>query len=301
MKDFIKDLNIIDFLGILLPGTLLILLFSSVADGWALWSAYFGSDCSETTKIIILLVAGYALGALIHEVGDIAEKCLWLSPCFDPKVYAARAVGAEKLCASLGRQMPAFQKEETAGFRQALCFKLQLLMDIQPGEKEKGSAILYRVLCILIGVGLHIAAFKGILLLGGLPGHWLWVYIAGLAAAAVLVSVLSPAGHPAALCAVSRANPDVQTALVKRGNDQKRILFDGFHVMARNFWFVSGIIGAMQNVFSLSLVPPFLQMPRFSLCFILFFAVLRIRYWHYSYLRYKYSFEDYLVIKAAEK
>ena len=58
MGDFIKELNIIDFLGMMLPGSLLILLFSmgniSIS---AVYTSYFGDSCSEGFKSTILLIS----------------------------------------------------------------------------------------------------------------------------------------------------------------------------------------------------------------------------------------------------
>lgn len=97
MKDYVKELNIIDFLGIVVPGTLLVLLITGDNTDLLLWEDYFGSDATGWIKGTFLLIAGYLAGMLLHEIGDCLEKGAWCFHTLDPKAYAANAVGAKKI------------------------------------------------------------------------------------------------------------------------------------------------------------------------------------------------------------
>ncbi|MBR5292510.1 MAG: hypothetical protein IKU32_06280 [Clostridia bacterium] len=98
MSDYIKDLNIIDFLGIIVPGSILVLLISGDnADLLLLWTSYFGADASSLVRSIFLAIAGYLAGMILHEIGDLAEKGVWCFTRLDPKAYAINAVGVEAL------------------------------------------------------------------------------------------------------------------------------------------------------------------------------------------------------------
>ena len=90
MGNFVKELTIIDFLGMIVPGSLLVLLFNRDYELQSIWSDYFENDMAANT--IILLIAGYLIGMLIHELGDVLEKQIWKTNWFNPRYYAAREV-----------------------------------------------------------------------------------------------------------------------------------------------------------------------------------------------------------------
>ena len=93
MGDYIKELNIVDFLGITVPGCLLVLLISGDNPSLLLWGQYFGTDAGPGIRGIFLAIAGYVVGMILHEIGDLAENGVWCFTCLDPKAYAIRAVG----------------------------------------------------------------------------------------------------------------------------------------------------------------------------------------------------------------
>lgn len=91
MGDFIKDLNIIDFLGMLLPGAFVALCLSIQHPGaWQILETAIGCELGLSLRITVVLVVGYVIGMLLHELGDRMEKCLWLVPVLNPRLYAAR-------------------------------------------------------------------------------------------------------------------------------------------------------------------------------------------------------------------
>lgn len=90
MGDFIKDLNIIDFLGMLLPGAFVALCLSIQHPGaWQVLANAFGCELRVSMRIAVILVAGYVAGMLLHELGDRLEKLLWHVPILNPRLYAA--------------------------------------------------------------------------------------------------------------------------------------------------------------------------------------------------------------------
>lgn len=98
MSDYIKELNIVDFLGIIVPGSILVLLLSGDnANLLLLWTSYFGEDASSFVRGIFLVIAGYLAGMILHEIGDLAEKGVWCFTRLDPKAYAINAVGIDNL------------------------------------------------------------------------------------------------------------------------------------------------------------------------------------------------------------
>lgn len=92
MGDFIKDLNIIDFLGMLLPGSLFIMAEQKVLPIDELLK-YFGENPGTAPRVTILLVAGYVIGMLFHELGDSIEWLLWKCQYLDPRTCAAKKAG----------------------------------------------------------------------------------------------------------------------------------------------------------------------------------------------------------------
>lgn len=89
MTDIIKEFNMISLLGILLPGALLTAQFGTEFDLWSNASVYFGVTLGTGLVSTILIIAGYAFGTLLHELGDLMEKLLWSSKLLSPRTYAA--------------------------------------------------------------------------------------------------------------------------------------------------------------------------------------------------------------------
>ena len=113
MGDFIKDLNIIDFLGMLLPGAFVALCLSIQHPGaWQILETAIGCELSLSLRITVVLVVGYVIGMLLHELGDRLEKCLWLVPVLNPRLYAARTT---KLWKQEAEQVNATVKWDQAG------------------------------------------------------------------------------------------------------------------------------------------------------------------------------------------
>lgn len=93
MSDFIKDFNMTDFLGIMFPGSVFFVILAKEMNIWShlynLWGSYFG----VAAQIAVVLILGYVIGMLIHEIGDIIERMMWVNPILNPRIYAALFVG----------------------------------------------------------------------------------------------------------------------------------------------------------------------------------------------------------------
>ncbi len=124
MGDFIKDLNIIDYLGIAVPGCILVLLISGDSSALYLWTDYFGSNTPALVKGVFLLISGYLAGMLLHEIGDLLEKGAWCIQALDPKSYAANAVGAKKICEA-AEKAGLIQNQSALSFSDAASRKLK--------------------------------------------------------------------------------------------------------------------------------------------------------------------------------
>lgn len=110
MGDFIKDLNIIDFLGILLPGSLYMMAtHESLPINQLL--GYFGDEPGAAAQVTLLLVGGYVIGILFHELGDWLEKLFWSRKWLNPRTYAAKITGLhDHLMSEGGTEAAAWKK-----------------------------------------------------------------------------------------------------------------------------------------------------------------------------------------------
>lgn len=294
MGDFIKELNVIDFLGMLLPGSTLLLILgfdyplSSIVDG------YFGADSNGVFKGIVLMVAGYVMGMLIHEFGDLLEIMIWRIPKIDPKTYAAKVFNG----------------------------KVQIINSLKAEQTHEETGCFYQILSL---ISVIIAL---IVLLMPLSGGFLYIesnniifklfsqYLCGfLLIVIVLVVLMSKkiknSEYNNYVNIVRNSNSYIQIAISNYGNVQKRKIFDGFHVMMRNLLIVffllqSHIYFCIINEDRLSkaskllaLYKNVLQNDAYKLVVGAIIVMMAIRCYHYAYLKYKYSFEDYIAMQSS--
>lgn len=93
MGDIVKEFNMIDLLGLMLPGAFLTIIFGQELGAWATLRDFWGTGNCTGVISVIILVGGYFVGMLLHEMGDLLEKILWLNPLTNPRMYAALATG----------------------------------------------------------------------------------------------------------------------------------------------------------------------------------------------------------------
>ena len=298
MKDYFKELNIIDILGIGVPGCLLVLLLGGDQTAELLWMSQF--DNHPLAFGIMLIAVGSLAGMLIQELGDIIEKGLWLIPWLDPKVYAAHIVNTSTLTQEKQDELEAHKVSIREG-NDTGCMTIPAFL-----------AAIAVVLCAcgLIPFAMWRAAlptdagvwFRFVPFFGLLP---LPVTIATVLA---LRTRLPAAGDKAweRINLLRSANPYIQTCLVNHGNTSKRTLFDGWRFVMRNLILVLAVTNLISLWKPLDLYRRVAQelvgangcmngnlfaMTLLTSCAV---SLMLVRYYHYAYLRYKYSLENFM-------
>ncbi len=291
MGDFIKDLNIIDFLGMLLPGAFVALCFSIQHPGaWQVLANAFGCELSVSMRIAVILVAGYVAGMLLHELGDRLEKLLWHVPILNPRLYAAHWTTLLK------------REVESAGAaaRRGKACSPKLFKSMKLVWKKWklcvfNSFVASAVIAVLLMAACALPLWGGVVL--------------GIALFAVLCIAnawvlgdrfqVDSGGEGYTIQAIRRVlEGDAEYyshAKQDKESQRKRNLFDGFRSSARNLLLALIFLRAYATAREgnlCSLIQT--QMGRFPTQFVIGGAMLLlvIRYYHYSYLKYKYCYED---------
>ena len=89
VEQLIKKINMIDILGMMIPGGLMLVLLEKDT---LLLNHLRSILCNEGDHIlwsIVFLCISYFTGMLLHEIGSVIEKILWKIPWMNPRVYAA--------------------------------------------------------------------------------------------------------------------------------------------------------------------------------------------------------------------
>lgn len=276
MGDFIKDLNAIDFLGIMMPGSAFLLLLAYMEDlssgneSASLLYSYFDTTSPSIGQGILLIAFGYFWGMLFHELGDLIEGLSWRCKSLNPQYKAAYDVYKRVQAKSIGQA-------------EIVVFPIVLLVIIflctRINQFDDGSYIKYTDIIInLISIAIYLSY--------------------NLAKNKILEKE-----NPEIESKV-HALPEIQTKIEKSGNIRKRTIFDGFHLMMRNLFLVIFFVDLFAEIIkcpspltscvvSISKNDP--QIPRWTCALIILFAQLLMlsRYYHFAYLKYKYIFEDY--------
>ena len=291
MGDFIKDLNIIDFLGMLLPGAFVALCLSIQHPGaWQILETAIGCELSLSLRITVVLVVGYVIGMLLHELGDRMEKCLWLVPVLNPRLYAARTTKLWKREAENVDRTIQWDETSSHTFRKS----------VKSVWKEWKMCVFSPLVVAAVITVLLVAAHM-------LPLEW--GAILGIALAVVLyvtdVYMLrdrfpTDSGDEGytikAMRRVLEGDAEYYShAKQDKESQRKRNLFDGFRSSARNLFlaliFLHAYTSAGEGELG-SLIQT--QMAKLPVRCVVYGAMLLmlIRYWHYSYLKFKYCYED---------
>ena len=291
MGDFIKDLNIIDFLGMLLPGAFVALCLSIQHPGaWQILETAIGCELSLSLRITVVLVVGYVIGMLLHELGDRMEKCLWLVPVLNPRLYAARTTKLWKREAENVDRTIQWDETSSHTFRKS----------VKSVWKEWKMCVFSPLVVAAVITVLLVAAHM-------LPLEW--GAILGIALEVVLyvtdVYMLrdrfpTDSGDEGytikAMRRVLEGDAEYYShAKQDKESQRKRNLFDGFRSSARNlflaFIFLHAYTSAGEGELG-SLIQT--QMAKLPVRCVVYGAMLLmlIRYWHYSYLKFKYCYED---------
>lgn len=295
MKDFFKELNIIDILGIGVPGCLLVLLLGGDQTAELLWMDQFQNH--PLALGIVLIIVGSLAGMLVQELGDMIEKGLWLIPWLDPKVYAACAVNTNEIDNDKmdDHKYPA-PSGKTLVILKWVCGISALFVVI--GASFVFPFSMWKAASVTDATA-HVD------------------YHAWLGLIPLLITAISACRYVKILPkkdtdkwkkieSLCNANPYIQTKLVGHGNTSKRTLFDGWRFVMRNLllvWAITNLISLWKPLDFYRRVSKVMVGIRGDMTSNLFWLTLLascaislmiVRYFHYAFLRYKYSFEDYV-------
>lgn len=299
MTEFFKELNIIDILGIGVPGCLLVLLLGGDQTAALLWADQFQGNVLAFAAL--LMVAGSLAGMLIQELGDLIEKGLWLIPWLDPKFYAANAVNSTDLT----KVKDKVEKHTCA----------------EPGKGKRLLAQCLSAVAALLVVGCAVALLPVAIWTAAAADDAVWfdpVAMWGLWPLGVMlltVLLLRPKVDfkDDTLKTVRNTNPYIQTCLVGHGNTSKRTLFDGWRFVMRNLILVlsvTNLVSLWKPVDLYHRVAHMLVGKGGDMTGHLFWLIVAaacvvglmlVRYYHYAYLRYKYSLENYIRMIAEDE
>lgn len=314
MTDVIKELNIIDFLGIIVPGCILVLLITGDHTALLLWRDYFGPEATAFIRGLFLLIAGYLAGMVLHEIGDLIEKGMWCLHALDPKAYAANAVGAEAIEEAM---VSAGILGEDRAEQTCDCV-------IPPRIKGAlGCVGMLAVLffssvgfCMAMSASLRICAPSGDASVGWRTYSGVSVMLAlcvGIVAAVAIAFKRRSRNVWKDIQNVCVLNPQIQTYLANHGTHSKQTMFDSFRHVMRNLLIAIAITNACsiwhpvdvyRDIAGYFLRQANMQRDFFWLClwFSLVVMVMFIRYNHFAFLRYKYGFEIFLEkVKKSDK
>lgn len=95
MEYLLKKINMIDILGMMIPGAVLMLAFEKDLAIMSTLASCMGPGITgENILWIVMFVSlSYVVGMLLHEMGSILQKLMWKSRLFDPRVYASIQTG----------------------------------------------------------------------------------------------------------------------------------------------------------------------------------------------------------------
>lgn len=265
----------IDILGMLIPGGLLLLLFEQDIHCLEYLTKLLGVGANNILWIAIYICGSYLIGALLHEIGSAIELLLWRNPLVDPRVFAAVATGHTNL-STTGDQVDNNCKRITQQvvviiFNLLCVFPAVVVVCLAVGQFN----LFMCVLCLLSILVLPFACnfFK---LIDAAKNRSIWTAFRGL----------SPIDIP-------------KEAFSNDENERKYGLFRGYRSLARSLLILLAIAQLYVKCCpheSESYLVGFLEHistePRFAVLYVLSVITLVMRYWRFSYLSYIYRYTN---------
>lgn len=93
LGNFIRDFTLIDFMGILFPGSILLLLLQMDYSLWDKLDRAWGAAPESGVRVAFILIGGYFVGTLLMELGDFWEQFIWKNLLLNPRSWAAISTG----------------------------------------------------------------------------------------------------------------------------------------------------------------------------------------------------------------
>lgn len=290
MGDIVKEFNMIDLLGLMLPGAFLTIIFGQELGAWATLRDFWGTDNCTGVISVIILVGGYFVGMLLHEMGDLLEKILWLNPLTNPRMYAALATGLNdrynELCN--GKNAPKDNPWKHPILEYALLclgpsfvvfFVFSVFLIISDCAVRIWNLVFFAAIYILILV-------LTLLLKNRWNAKW-----------NTLQAICKNDSYLMYIAAKKRASDGEMKSIITSKLD----LFEGFRTMVRNIFVALCILVLYAKYFLgtqnhdsviISAVRTITNSSFWLHVLFLTSAILLLRYWHFSYLKYKYCYEE---------
>lgn len=273
----------IDLLGMILPGSLMVLIFGTEFGVWEMLPENAGLSAEELTAFILILLVGYVAGMLLHELGDLAEKLLWRNRMLNPRVWAACRTGYYNYLYSKENN------ESGSGFKATgAVFTVVVLLAATVWVYQCSSINSSLLLCweffLILLFSTVTAVLSCFYRFKGDDGT-------NRKRLKILKKICSD-NTPFSYRAQKISGADEKyTDMVLR----KRDLFDGFRAVARNLLVMVTLLdlyAALTKGNLHQLREDILKEPSLWIPAIIILVLLAIRYYHYAYLRSKYCYED---------
>lgn len=311
MTDLLKEFNMTDLLGMLVPGSVVAFLVDKEYQVFATLSQLTGTEFSAVLSITLIIIAGYFIGMLVHEIGDCVEKLLWGYPGFNPRIYAA--IRTAYLHDQGQKYNNSVAEQRTAG-----------KMKVHWFDTMSRCVLGILTFAILLYELMNIFTVN----IGGLGRIAAVVILTLVCSAICYLSCRSIQNYPQVGCNRDNANNTTSdkckfvkflyaakticednmplsygACIVDGKSDEyikmilrKRDLFDGFRTSARNFlitFILVGIHATYTSGLTHSLRVRLIENQELVLLVGIAVILLAMRYIHFTYLRYKYCYEDF--------
>lgn len=296
MTDLIKEFNMTDLLGMLVPGSVVAFLVDKEYNILSILAEHTGTVFPTALTITLTIVAGYFIGMLLHEIGDCVEKMLWCFPGFNPRIYAAYATGIKGDSSKSDtkeaskKRLPKIVGQCVIGLLTCVVLLCLVMRTFEVGPDSLWESFVCGLfVAIILAIACYILCWqqrekislRKLFSVGGINSFF------------EAAENICKDNTPLSYCVWKvTGDSDEYVKMVLR----KRDLFDGFRTAARNLLITFMLFGLHASVSS-GLTHDLRELLISSREFIwLVSAVLYLlvlRYYHFSYLRYKYCYEDY--------
>ena len=311
----------IDILGMLLPGGLMMLLLEMDYGLFQKMGSYFTIEAGNVLWSAVFLCASYFMGMLLHEIGSVIEKLMWRNPLLNPRVYAA--ISTDLLFNyARGKAVPPVEKLGDLEKGQSLWENLRIsrsnswLIGIIDNRTMKGVARIIRGIWRVI---LSLIAWWVVFYVVGemTPRQYIgWVVATVLAcillqwkAFSKFLAAVSDVGLRERMKQIVNDERVIQKeSVTSEENSRKYGLFCGYYSLMRSVLVLIAIFQkyvVIQTGLNTSHIVQFYQhVKEFKaypyLRYIVVVALI-LRYWHYACAKYTYTYNGYISNKLYPK
>lgn len=308
MEHIIKKINMIDILGMLLPGGLMLLLLEQDLHWMKDLLDYLGAKADNLLFIMIFLCGSYGVGMLLHEMGSIIEKLMWKVPLFSPEVWAAVET---KLAGRYNKDGTLRALEDVPDSNLSAWSLLKELKNAVPKSCSDWGKILAALLKVTP------ALLTGVVVLGVIPlgiNILLLKWYLFLLVAIVFVGVgRNWTNTKKVLWAYTNDDNTTRLSWIEKGkvtieaesyineeHSRKRGLFNGYYSMARSLIMMMALLQCYawlqpnKNTSFMMLITEINNNPAYLFLWAIIVLLLMSRYWHFSCARFSYTYNGFI-------